>query len=120
MPDHANAALIRKSKIGVELTDEQCATLSDVIEVAGRGELQLGVNRVLGDPGGDLPGEVVGHLPAVQADLEGGALGGGEGAEDAQAEVLGVPGRGGDGVGHVQREMLDVHGRATPTSSGDV
>jgi hypothetical protein len=34
MPDHANAALIRKSKIGVELTDEQCATLSDVIEVA--------------------------------------------------------------------------------------
>jgi len=25
--------LIRKSKIGVELTDEQCATLSDVIEV---------------------------------------------------------------------------------------
>jgi len=34
MPDHANAALIRKSKIGVELTDEQCATMSDVIEVA--------------------------------------------------------------------------------------
>ena len=33
MPDQAKADLVRKSKIGVELTDEQCAILSDLIEV---------------------------------------------------------------------------------------
>jgi CRP/FNR family cyclic AMP-dependent transcriptional regulator len=33
MPDQAKADLVRKSKIGVELTDEQCGILSDLIEV---------------------------------------------------------------------------------------
>lgn len=33
MPDQAKTDLVRKSKIGVELTDEQCAILSDLIEV---------------------------------------------------------------------------------------
>ncbi|MCG6874940.1 MAG: cyclic nucleotide-binding domain-containing protein [Betaproteobacteria bacterium] len=33
MPDQAKADLVRKSKIGVELTDEQCKILSDLIEV---------------------------------------------------------------------------------------
>jgi CRP/FNR family transcriptional regulator, cyclic AMP receptor protein len=33
MPDKAKADLVRKSKIGVELTDEQCGILSDLIEV---------------------------------------------------------------------------------------
>jgi len=33
MPDQAKTDLIRKSKIGIELTDEQCAILSDLVEV---------------------------------------------------------------------------------------
>ena len=33
MPDQAKAELIRKSKIGSELTEEQCKVLSDLIEV---------------------------------------------------------------------------------------
>ena len=33
MPDQAKTDLVRKSKIGVELTDEQCGILSDLIEV---------------------------------------------------------------------------------------
>ena len=33
MPDKAKADLVRKSKIGIELTDEQCGILSDLIEV---------------------------------------------------------------------------------------
>ena len=32
MPDKARADLVRKSKIGTELTDEQCGILSDLIE----------------------------------------------------------------------------------------
>ena len=34
MPDNAKAQVIKKSKIGVELTDEQCAVLSDMVELA--------------------------------------------------------------------------------------
>jgi len=33
MPDKAKAEIIKKSKIGIELTDEQCAVLSDLVEV---------------------------------------------------------------------------------------
>jgi CRP/FNR family transcriptional regulator, cyclic AMP receptor protein len=33
MPDQAKTGLVRKSKIGVELTDDQCAVLADLIEV---------------------------------------------------------------------------------------
>jgi CRP-like cAMP-binding protein len=33
MPDPAKAALVRRSRIGTELTDEQCAILSDLVEV---------------------------------------------------------------------------------------
>ena len=33
MPDPAKAAFIRQSKIGLELTEEQCAVLSDLVEV---------------------------------------------------------------------------------------
>jgi len=33
MPDQAKADLVRKSKLGVELTDEQCGILSDLIDV---------------------------------------------------------------------------------------
>jgi CRP/FNR family transcriptional regulator, cyclic AMP receptor protein len=33
MPDQAKAELIRKSKIGTELTEEQCKVLSDLIDV---------------------------------------------------------------------------------------
>ena len=34
MPDQAKADLVRKSKIGTELTEDQCKTLSDLIEVS--------------------------------------------------------------------------------------
>jgi CRP-like cAMP-binding protein len=33
MPDPAKAAIIRESKIGLELTEEQCAVLSELVEV---------------------------------------------------------------------------------------
>lgn len=33
MPDKAKAEIIKKSKLGVELTDEQCAVLSDLVEI---------------------------------------------------------------------------------------
>ena len=33
MPDQAKAALVGKSKIGIELTEEQCGILSDLVEV---------------------------------------------------------------------------------------
>ena len=33
MPDQAKTDLVRKSKIGVELTDDQCAVVADLIEV---------------------------------------------------------------------------------------
>jgi CRP-like cAMP-binding protein len=33
MPDQAKTALIRNSKIGAELTDEQCAILADLVDV---------------------------------------------------------------------------------------
>lgn len=33
MPDQAKTELVRKSKLGVELTDEQCGILSDLIDV---------------------------------------------------------------------------------------
>lgn len=33
MPDKAKAALVRNSKIGAELTDEQCGILSDLVDV---------------------------------------------------------------------------------------
>ncbi|MEO8626708.1 MAG: cyclic nucleotide-binding domain-containing protein [Betaproteobacteria bacterium] len=35
MADTANAELVRKSKIGIELTDEQCTVLAKLIEVQG-------------------------------------------------------------------------------------
>ena len=38
MPDQATAALIRKSKIGVELTEQQCAALADVIDLCEYGD----------------------------------------------------------------------------------
>lgn len=33
MPDKDKATVIRKSRIGIELTDEQCAVLSDLVDV---------------------------------------------------------------------------------------
>jgi len=38
MPDKAKADLVRKSKIGTELTDEQCGILSDLIEAHEYGD----------------------------------------------------------------------------------
>ena len=34
MPDQSKAQMIRKSKIGIELTEEQCALLAGVVDVA--------------------------------------------------------------------------------------
>lgn len=45
MPDQAKAELIRKSKIGTELTDEQCGILSDLIEVCEYADGVIVVNE---------------------------------------------------------------------------
>ena len=34
MPDQHKAAVIRKSKLGIELTEEQCAVLSDLVSIS--------------------------------------------------------------------------------------
>lgn len=34
MPDHDKAKIIKQSRIGVELTDEQCSTLADLVEMS--------------------------------------------------------------------------------------
>jgi len=45
MPDQAKATLIRSSKIGTELTDEQCGILSDLIEVREHADGEIVVNE---------------------------------------------------------------------------
>ena len=44
MPDRKKAKTIKESKIGAELTDEQCAVLSELVEV---GEYADGSQRVI-------------------------------------------------------------------------
>jgi CRP-like cAMP-binding protein len=45
MPDKAKAEIIRKSKIGGELTEEQCGILSDLIEVREHADGEIVVNE---------------------------------------------------------------------------
>ncbi|MCL4802006.1 MAG: cyclic nucleotide-binding domain-containing protein [Burkholderiales bacterium] len=45
MPDPAKAALVRKSKIGVELTDAECDVLADLIEVSDYADGAMVVNE---------------------------------------------------------------------------
>jgi len=45
MPDQAKAALVRKSKIGVELTDAECDVLADLIEVSDYADGAMVVNE---------------------------------------------------------------------------
>jgi len=45
MPDQAKAELVRKSKIGGELTAEQCAILADLIEIREHADGEIVVNE---------------------------------------------------------------------------